>query len=145
MDYEIFYSLRKYLETELPELTKVQLIYDDVELSKLTKPFATVQSLQVNSSSIAAGRQSYEDIYRYQSGIYARGIEERMKLESRVRNALRNAEGIPLYDGDLVLTEKTFVCDVSGFTPMFQPNAESDTDSNYGFFDISVDILTIEK
>lgn len=141
MDYELAFSVRRHLETKVTELSRVKEIYDGVSLSGVAKPFGTIQSLQTNDTVLAAGRQSYEEVYRYQVGLFASNIGERRRLEEKIRNALRGE--LALYDENLTLTGDTFICDLAGFTPMSNDDPAKDTYNFHGYFDVAVDIMRV--
>ena len=139
MNYSIMLSLRLYL-AEIDGIRDVKMIYDGQELTGLPKPFLTVESLQTNDSLLSAGRRSYEEIYRFQIGIFAQSIAERMKLEGSVKEALRNPEGIPLRTDSGILTDVVFHADVDGFTPLTNDDGANVTYNHRGYFDVSVRI-----
>jgi hypothetical protein len=145
MNYDVTYSLRKALETKLPEYNDVQMVYEGVKLSEIPKPFATIEYLQGGGELMAAGRTSYLDTYRFQVGIYARDINERHRLESKTRKILRDPDGhlIYLFDEDT----ETFVdsgefkpFDVGIFTPIGNDDSSDSTNDFHGYFDVSIEI-----
>lgn len=138
MIYEFLMSLRMYLEENVTEIDEVKVIRDGVSLQDTVKPFLTVQYLAENDELISAGHTSYGEIYRFQVGIYAVTYSERLKLEETVKTLLR--ETIPVYSESGIKTDTSFICDVSAFTPMASGEPTSDTNSNFGFFDVAVGI-----
>src|SRR5690606_42164624 len=64
-------SLRLYLSEQIPEATKVQMIYDGVSLKGLDKPFITLEDYAAPMSLMAAGRKSYSETYNIQLGVFA--------------------------------------------------------------------------
>ncbi|WP_181349390.1 hypothetical protein [Thalassobacillus sp. CUG 92003] len=139
--FEIIYSIKTALETEIGEIATAQIIYDGVDLTKLDKPFATVEDLAINSELLSAGRTSYEDGYRFQVGVYANGYTERLKLQEKFATVLRAADGIPYFDADLLPTGKHLLCDVSEFTPISNDEIANETNNHHGYFDVAVFIL----
>ena len=141
MEYEITFSLKAALEGDVPELTEAQMIYDGVKVSDIPKPFASIEGLATNSTVTAAGRESYEDVIRYQVGVFASDFAERLQLAEKVRTALRNSEGLPFFGADLLPTGESFLCDVSDFTPISNADAANTTYNHHGYFDVAVFIL----
>ncbi|MGR6115801.1 hypothetical protein ACTHHL_04315 [Aeribacillus composti] len=139
MLFEIMISLRMYLDSKITESTKTQMIYDGVKLTGLTKPFLTLQHLMANDLILAAGRTSYQSTYNFQIGVFARDFQELIKLQEKVATELRKP--IPLYDETYTDTGKTFVCDVSDFSPIGNDDVASETFNFRGYFDVSVTIL----
>jgi hypothetical protein len=145
MNYDVMYSLRMALETNLPELNDVQMVYSGVSLSTIPKPFASIQYLQDSPELMAAGRESYRDTYNFQVGVFARDYNELHRLESKVRKVLREADGHPLY----VFDELTGVFvdlgvrepfDDNGFTPIGNDDSSEKTYDNHGYFDVAIEI-----
>lgn len=138
MLYEIMASLRFYLTSELPQLSKVQFMYDGVSLTGLQKPFATIESLAEPTSFVAMGRASLRESYVFQVGVFASDFTGGIQLQGAVKEALQKA--VPFYDGTLKITDKTFVCDISDFTPIRNSDIANDTFDYHGYFDVSVTI-----
>lgn len=138
MNYEFIFSIRKHLETEVGALTKVRIIKPGTVLTGTEKPFATIQDVQMSQTREAAGRQSYSDIYRYQLGVYADELDDRLFLQRDVRKALEKP--ITFYDESLAPTGQSFYCDIDGYTPMSNGDSENETDNHLSYFDISVSI-----
>lgn len=140
MNYSLTLSLRTYLEDVLPQVQAVRIIYDTVSLTGTPKPFLTIESLPDTPPEIlSAGRRSYSETYNFQIGLYARNIEERYKLEEKVRTILR--EPIPIYTETGLKADTSFVGDVGAFTPMTLSEGENETNKYRGYFDFSVRIL----
>lgn len=138
MIYVFLMSLRMYLEENVAEANEVKVIRDGLSLQDTVKPFLTVQYLAENDELISAGRTSYEEIYRFQVGIYAATYSGRLHLEEPVKTLLR--EPIRVYSESGLATDTSFTCDVSAFTPMVGAEPTSDTNSNFGFFDVAISI-----
>jgi len=145
MNYDVTYSLRVALETNIPELTDVQMIYSGVDLTTITRPFATIEYLQGDVEELAAGRESYLDTFNYQVGVFARDISEIYRLEAKVRDVLREKYGHPLYrfdelSGTFVDSGKKVVFDDNGFTPIGNDDNSANTYDFHGYFDVGVEI-----
>jgi len=141
MNYSIALSMRLFLAEYIPEMSDVKLLYDGVSLTGVSKPFLSVEYLVSNDSLLSAGRISYEEIYRYQVGLFATDIAERFRLEEKVKTVLRRPDGISIYSESGIATDTRFLCDVSAFTPISNPAGESETNDHHGYFDVAVDIL----
>lgn len=139
MLYEIMASLRLYLATTLPELSKVQLMYDGISTSKLKKPFATIEYLSQPTTVLSAGRWSVQEVYTFQVGVFAEEYTELIQLQGIVKEKLQ--QEVPLYDAELVETSATFVCDVSDFTPIRNDDLANETSNHRGYFEVSITIL----
>jgi hypothetical protein len=145
MNYDVTYSLRVALETNVPEFTDVQMIYEGVTLTEIAKPFATVEYLQGGGELQSAGRTSYLDSFNFQVGLFARNISERHRLETKVREVIREPYGHPLYafnetTGLFEDSGKKFVIDDNGFTPIGNEDSSAQTFDYHGFFDVAVEI-----
>lgn len=140
--YELLYSLRAVLSTEVPQLTDVQMIYDGAPaMSDMEKPFATVQYLAENKTKLAAGRRSYEYAYRFQIGVYADSFANRLQLETLIDEALSAPNGVPLFNSQLLPTGDYVLCDVDSFTPIANEDLSNKTNNHHGYFDVSVFLL----
>lgn len=139
MNYDVTYSLRMALETEVPELTDVVIMRDDVDLTTREKPFATVEYLQGGGTQAAAGRESYVDEYSFQIGLFAEDVNERFRLEAKIREKVIRAKyGFPLYrfNGTAFgLTDENVLLTDGGFTPISNDDNSNQTNSNRGYFD----------
>lgn len=147
MNYDVTYSLRMALESSIPELNDVQIIYDGVELTSIPKPFATIQYLQGQPDLLAAGRASYNDTYNFQVGLFASDVGERHRLESKMRGVLRKPDGHALYHfddviGSFVDTGEKVPFNDNGFTPISSDDNSAETNSHHGYFDVAIAVLT---
>lgn len=140
MEYGLTLSLRQFLDVYIPEATEVVLMRDGISLSGRVKPFLTVEYLGDDGEILAAGRESYEETYYFQIGVRANNIAELLKYQGKVKTLLRRPDGITLYDDNAVATDKRFVVDVEGFTPIKNDDTSSDSDNHRGYFDVSVKI-----
>ncbi|PAD35978.1 hypothetical protein [Terribacillus saccharophilus] len=145
MIHQILYSLRIALETEAPELTKVQIQQDGVTPIGIEKPFGTVRYLFSEKNSEAAGRRYYSYVYRMQVGLYARDYAERLRIETQIDEILGQAEGIPLFDDSLLPTGDYILCDVGTFTPMTNDEISNKTNDHRGYYDVSVRVYRQSK
>lgn len=146
MNGNITYSLRVALTSYVPELTEAQLIYDGAAISNTEKPFATVEYLLSSPPELlSAGRQTYSETYNFQVGLFAQDVFERSQLESKVKQMIRQPNGIPYYEynaqtqnfedsGDRILV------DVGPFTPISNDDFSKTTFNHRGYFDMSVEI-----
>lgn len=144
MNYDLAYTLRMALKYGMPEVTDVQMMYDGVDLTKNRKPFITIEYFQGSTEELSAGRRSYYDTYDFQVGVFARNISERHRLESKVREILREPKGHPLfvYDDETGAFEESEVLvpfKDNGFTPMTNDDSSSITDSHRGYFDVGIE------
>lgn len=140
MLFEIMLSLRLYLSEQIPEATKVQMIYDGVSLKGLDKPFITLEDYATPMSLMAAGRKSYSETYNIQLGVFAEDYEGRLLLQEKVKTALLG-NPIPLYDETFTLTDQSFYCEMSDFTPIGSDDMADDTNKFRAYADVSVEIL----
>jgi hypothetical protein len=145
MNYDVTYSLRMALEYALPEVNDVQLIYEGVNLTEIPKPFLTVEYLQGGGELVSAGRTSYVDAFNFQVGVFASGISERHRLESKVREVIREPYGHTLYafdetTGAFEATEENVVFIDNGFTPIANEDNSSETNNFRGYFDVGIEI-----
>ncbi len=145
MNFDITYSLRMALETNLPEVNKVQMIYEGVSLTGTPKPFVTIEYLQGGGDLVAAGRRSYVDTYNFQVGLFARNITERHLLEEKVREVLRKPDGHPIYLFDeetknFIDSGEKVPFDVGPFTPIGNEDSSSNTYDFHGYFDVGITI-----
>lgn len=140
MEYGITLSIRQFLASFMPEAKEVVLMRDGVVLSGRAKPFLSVQNLGDINESIAAGRRSYEETYRFQVGVHANNIGELLRLKDKTKTLLRRPDGIELYDDKAVATGLRFNVDVEGFTPIYSDDTANETENHRGYFDISVTV-----
>lgn len=138
MDYELSYSIRKHLQSNVRELSSVLIMHDGIKLTGTPKPFCTLQDFDLGRERAAAGG-SFEESYSYQIGVFANNVGELKKLSEVIKEVL--LEEIPLYDKDLNLTDKTFECDVLGFTPMTNDDTSNETFNNRGYLDVEVTVF----
>src|SRR5690606_40841558 len=108
-------SLRLYLSEQIPEATKVQMIYDGVSLKGLDKPFITLEDYATPMSLMAAGRKSYSETYNIQLGVFAEDYEGRLLLQEKVKTVLLG-NPIPLYEETFIRKDQCIYCDIPGFT-----------------------------
>lgn len=146
MNYNLTYSLRMALAEYMPEFTSVRIMEDGIKLDELTKPYATVEYFDEAPLLLAAGRTSYSEDYHYQIGIFARTINERHTLESKMRGILRRPDGVPfyIYDKNLdsfVRTAKRVHITDGGFTPMANDDATEESANHRGYFDVTIEII----
>lgn len=136
------YSLRMYLDASFPEISDAIIIEDNVTLFDTPKPFVSLEYLGTTEEMLSAGRMSYEEIHRYQVGIYARSSYEIATLHSKLRELLRVPSGIPVYDiATGTATPGRFLVGIGEYTPMRSADPADETKSNYGYFTIEIDIL----
>lgn len=139
------YSLVEHLRNQVTEVAEVVYVYDGIELSGRTKPFLTVQLMTEGNSLITAGLRDYEEIYRWQVGIFARNIAERTRLQGTVKDVLRQ-RNIPLYDTRQPAPFPqvgVFVLRVMNGTPMPIDNAESETYRHRFYFDVECELYRV--
>lgn len=146
MNYGITYSLRLAFESNLPEITKAQIISQDTDWSALEKPFMTIQYYDQTPEEVAAGRESYRDLYYFQVGVFARDISELHRLETKVRKVIREKYGHPLYlfddeTGQFYDSGELIPFEDDGFTPMENDDTSAITYDHHGYFDVSVEII----
>lgn len=133
-------SLRNYLDEIVTRATQVLVMRDGLVLSKVVKPFLTVDYLVTNVVVDAAGRTNYSETYRFQIGVFAKDNTERMRLHQEVLDAFHKPEGIPLRSATGALTNRNFVVDVSEFTPIANEDTANDTFNHHGYFTVSIEI-----
>lgn len=142
METTFSYSLRKYLDEYFAEISRAVIMEDGISLTTIPKPFATIAYLGSTEEIISAGRVSFEEVHRYQLGIFARSIGERTTLHSRFKELLRDPEGIPIYDLATGLkTDDSFVVDVSEFAPMTADDNSNETYKHHGYFVVEIEIM----
>ena len=141
MIHALTYSLIQYLKTKAPELTEVVWMYDNITLTGKTKPFATVEQLDEDSETLAAGREDFEEIYRFQIGLHTRSVGERSKMSDKAKVALRQSD-IPFLDttGPAPVSAGFFVCDVTGVTPIPIKDVEDETNTHRVYLDVAVTV-----
>lgn len=140
MLHSLTYSLIRCLK-DVAMLTDVVWIYDGIELTGRTKPFSTVEQMQDDFIPIAAGRDDFQDIYRFQVGLYANSISERSKLTEAIKSQLRKSK-IPFYNtsNPTPALSGFFVCDVTAVTPMSQDDVSNQTNKHRVYFDVEVTV-----
>ncbi|PAE24077.1 hypothetical protein [Bacillus sp. 7894-2] len=147
MSYDVTYSLRKALESSVPEANDVQIIYEGVELTNIPKPYLTIEYITDSVEELSAGHRSYFDTYNFQVGVFANDVNELFRLESKVRKVLREPKGHTLYSYDeltesFVDTGNKIPLYDNGFTPIRNEDNSNITDNHRGYFDVSVEVLT---
>lgn len=140
MDNEFMLSLRRFIVDNLPELKRVVLLEDGMNLSEIPKPFAVIEPLGLNDTIVAAGRVAHNEIYRYQIAIYANSLAERGTLHKSLRTLLSTPDGIPHLQLSGVPSGNTFVVDVGIFTPMTADDNSDLVRQHYGYIDVEIDI-----
>lgn len=143
MIHALTYSVIEHLRDQVPEVGgRVLWRYDGLQLTGREKPFIVVEQLADNNALLAAGRRDYTETYALQIAVHARSVDERSRLSYNVAQALRQP-AIPFYDtsGALpVLTELTFVVDVTAITPIPVENVENETDYHRAYIDAEITI-----
>jgi hypothetical protein len=141
MQHAITYSILEHLRNQVPEASEVLWVYDGISLSNRAKPFLTVEQMQTDNDLLAAGREDYEETYRFQIGLRARNISERSRLSDLVTAVLRQ-KNIPLLDTRQLPSPVigVFICDVLAVTPMQSEDLANDTDKHRTYFDVAVEI-----
>jgi hypothetical protein len=138
--HALTYSIISHLDSQVPELTEVVWMYDGVSLTDRVKPFATIEQMPSSSAVIAAGRQDFEETYRFQIGLFANNISERSKLAEKVKSALKQSN-ISLLDTSQPFPPPTvgsFVCDVLAVTPIPVEDTADNTNKHRVYFDVEV-------
>lgn len=136
------YSLRKYLDDDFPDISRAVIIEDNTSFAKIPKPFVSIEYLGSNDDIIAAGRQSYEEIHRYQIGIFATSGQMLGMLSDKLRKLLRKPDGVPIYDiATGRPTSGRFLIDVEEYTPMRQDDVSEEIQNNRGYFIVAIEIL----
>lgn len=136
------YSLRKYLDDDFPDISRAVIIEDNTSFAKIPKPFVSIEYLGSNDDIIAAGRRSYEEIHRYQIGIFATSGQTLGMLSSKLRELLRKPDGVPIYDiATGKATSGRFLIDVEEYTPMRQDDVSEEVQNNRGYFVVAIEIL----
>lgn len=147
MQHSITYSIRKAIESYVPEVFKVVVFHDGMKLEDLEKPYVLVQYVQTSSRDLSAGRESYQNDLMYALDIQARDINELNKIESRIRDTvLRRKNGIPFYlynedTGKFELTDLTLELDEVNFTPLYAEDITKESEYHKGTFVIMAGIL----
>lgn len=141
MQHAITFSILEHLRNQVPEASEVLWVYDGISLSNRAKPFLTVEQMQTDNELLAAGREDFEETYRFQIGLRARNISERSRLSDLVTAVLRQ-KNIPLLDTRQLPSPVigVFVCDVLAVTPMQSEDLANDTDKHRVYFDVAVEV-----
>lgn len=131
----IMVSLRNAIEDAIGVDTLVK--YDGIVLPD-KKPFAYIESLESFQYEQSKQRESIRKDNRYQIGLYANSLAERMSLQDDISSLLTFHE-FTYYNEDGEETDKTFEVDAD-FSEMPIPNDDisNKTDNFRMFFDISV-------
>jgi hypothetical protein len=136
---DITYSILAHIETEVSELTDVVQIYDGVTLTNRMKPFGTIEQMPSSIGVIAKERSYYEKTYRYQIGLYAQSLSQRMKLEEAIEQALLQPNISLLNTSQFPPAEAGFFyCDVLATTPMPAESPADETNKHKVYFDVEV-------
>lgn len=141
MIYGIVLSVRQFLALYMPEATEVVLVRDGITFTGRAKPFLSVQYLGTEDELLAAGRESYEEILRFQVGVHAADVAQLLRLEEKTKTLLRRPDGIVRYTDEAVATDERFNVDVGAFTPIKNEDTSNESANHRGYFDISVKIL----
>lgn len=131
----IMVSLKNAIADEIDINTLVK--YGGVVLPD-KKPFAYIESLESFQYVQSKQRESIRKDNRYQIGLYADSLSERMTLQDEISSLLTFSE-FTYYDEDGEKTDKTFEVD-GDFNEVPIPNDDISNKTNYHrmFFDISV-------
>ena len=142
MEEMFTYSLRKYLDEYFDEISRAVIIEDGVSLTGVPKPFASIQYLGSNDELLSAGRTSYEEIHRYQLGLFATSGQQRSVLREKFRTLLLNPLGIPEYAFPSgAKTGRRFIMDVDEFTAMTSDQEANETYQHHGYHIGAIEIL----
>jgi hypothetical protein len=140
MLYGIMLSLRRHLSEEVPEINKAVILYDGINLTGIDQPFVSLEETPSLSDKLSATRGSYRETYNLQLGIFANDYEERLKLQSKVKDAILDVD-ITYYDENFEDTGQTFTCEVTTFTPISSDDLADETNKFRGYYDISIELL----
>jgi hypothetical protein len=125
------------------ELNEVVWMYDGVSLTGRAKPFASVEQMPSGHELLAAGRITYDDIYRFQIGLMATSVSERSRLSDKIITALRQPNLTLYQTSQFPPTEVGFFnCDVLAVTPMPVESASDETNQHRVYLDVEVSVLT---
>lgn len=137
------YSVIEHIRDQVPEVGgRVLWRYDGLQLTGREKPFVVVEQLTDTNALLAAGRQDYAETYALQIAVHARSVDERSRLSYKVVEALRQPE-IAFYDTSgtqPVMTDQTFVVDVTQIMPMPVADVENETDYHRAYIDAEITI-----
>jgi len=109
-------ALNKYLRDNVAELTTVLDSHYDLNLSSITKPFATISYLNGRQDLWVIGDSARVDIVRMQLSIFSDSLDTQTKLRNKITRVIETAftdgePGIPLiaYNADFTTTDyKTY-------------------------------------
>jgi hypothetical protein len=142
MEEQFTYSLRKYLDEYFTEISRAVIIEDGVTLTGVEKPFVSIEYLGNNSELLSAGRNSYEEIHRYQIGLFASSGQQRSVLREKLRTHLLAPTGIPIYSFPAgTKTGSRFLMDIDEFTAMTSDAEANETYQHHGYHIGAIEIL----
>jgi len=141
--YSMTLSFRLFLAQELPELTGVYLMRDDLKLEEKQKPFVALSSIDNVSEVLAAGRGAYSVDYHFNIGIYAETVTQLQQLADRIDTLLKR-HGVQLVDNEgKLIPGATAYATPANFTPVPNDDTSKETFNHYGAMPITID--TIEQ
>jgi hypothetical protein len=139
MLHALTYSIINHIKTQVPEFTEVVWVHDGVSLTDRVKPFGIIEQMPESNTLLSAGRQDYEQTFRFQIGVFARNISERSRLSDTVKSIL-SQPNIPFLDTRVFPSPEigVFVCDVIAVTPIPVEDISSETNTHRVYLDVEV-------
>jgi hypothetical protein len=131
-------NIQHSLRTHIAYKTGINTVwvYDGVKLPT-TKPFITIEQMQNNLTVNSKLRESIEEIYRFQIGLFAESASDRALKQEELKRILLFDE-IELLDTMSGATLGFFRCDLTAVVPMPADDISDETNKHRVYFDVEV-------
>jgi hypothetical protein len=136
MNRNIQYSIIEHLRQSLG--VPVEWERDGLDITNYPKPFITVFGIFEESELLAAGREDFEEIFRYQITLRANSTDELEIMRTQFKEAMR--EKVALYDLSVqpFAVTRFFVVDIDEFNLLLAEDEAREVDHHRLHADVSV-------
>lgn len=136
----IQYSIIEHLRT-VPGITDVLWMMNGLALTNRVKPFFIVENMQETGARITAGRETFEEVYRFQVGVFAESQIELSRKGHEAKDRMRKA--IQLYDTSQQPPSAAgfFYAEPGEIVPIRTEDSTDETNKHRSYIDLAVTIF----
>lgn len=137
---DIQYSIIQHLRA-IPGIVDVLWFYNGLTLTDRVKPFFVVENMQESGEKLAAGRDAYQETFRFQVGIYADSQNEINRKAQEAKQILRKQ--ITLLDTSQQQPSAAgfFYADPGDIVPVKLDDPTDVTSIHRSYIDVTVEII----
>lgn len=137
---DIQYSIIEHLRL-IPGIQDVLWKYNGLTLSNQAQPFFVVENISEGGTAAAAGRDTFEEVYHFQIGVYAGSQIEVNRKAQEAKDHLRKQ--IQLFDTSQQPppTVGFFYADPGQIVPMTTEDPTDETNKHRSYIDVDVTIF----